>query len=110
MVAVRRRFAQRERQRSLAESANWPEVPATVHQVNADLSNPREEIVYYYETQSGYHSGSYWRWFDLVDLVPIHAGDQVRIRHNPEDHDSSVFVGLPVIAGEPSIVRSIFTH
>lgn len=92
-VAVRRRLHIQRQKRALAASATWPQAEGTVHQVNADFSNPREEIVYYYSTESGYHSGFFWRWFDSSDLVKVRVGDVIPLRYDPQDHDQSVIVG-----------------
>ena len=93
-VAIRKRMYQRERQRSLTISATWPQAEGTVHQVISDFSNPREEIVYYYSTQSGYHSGFFWRWLDASDLTPVRAGDVIKLRYDPADHDKSVVLSF----------------
>ncbi len=93
-VAIRKRMYQRQRKRSLAVSATWPQAKGTVHQVTSDFSNPREEIVYYYSTESGYHSGFFWRWFDGSEVIHVRAGDVINLRYDPTDQDSSVVVGL----------------
>ncbi len=93
-VAIRRRLYQQRHNRSLATSTTWPQAEGTVFQVNSDFSNPREEIVYYYSTESGYHSGFFWRWFDSSDGRQVRAGDVITLRYDPEEPDRSVAVGF----------------
>ncbi len=91
-VAIRRSLYRKRRNRELALSASWPEVQGLVHGVNADFSNPREEIAYSYSTESGYYSGFFWRWFDASDLRQLQAGDRISLRYDPKQHDRSIFV------------------
>ena len=93
-VAIRKRMYQRRRKRSLAVSATWQQADGTVHQVNSDFSNPREEIVYYYSTQTGYHSGFFWRWFDASDVIQVRVGDLIKLRYDLADHDKSVVLSF----------------
>ena len=85
---------QLRRRQSLARTAAWPEVEGKVHTVTWDASYPREEIAYAYSTESGYHSGSYWRWFDSSDVRNVQIGDRLALRCDPEDHDKSVFLSF----------------
>src|SRR5580692_6516647 len=92
IVAFRRWLHQMGRHRSLARSEKWCQTEGTVHLINWDSSLPREEIAYCYTTEQGYHSGSYWRWFDRSDARQVRVGDQIKLRYNPEQHDGSVFL------------------
>jgi hypothetical protein len=91
-VAIMRKLHQLRRTRSLEMSAAWPQTDGTVHAINFDSSYPREEIVYYYSTESGYHSGFFWRWFDSLDLRAAQVGDRLMLRYDPEEHDKSVLL------------------
>ncbi|MGO9574112.1 MAG: DUF3592 domain-containing protein [Terriglobales bacterium] len=91
-VALRRWLDQLRRDRSVTRSEKWSQTVGTVQSINWDSSFPREEVVYSYTTEQGYHSGSYWRWFDRSDASQVRVGDQVTLRYNPEHHDSSVFL------------------
>jgi hypothetical protein len=77
---------------SLARTSGWPEAEGRVHTVTWDSSYPREEIAYAYSTESGYHAGHYWRWFDSSDMQNVQVGDSVVVLYNPEDQDKSVFL------------------
>ena len=94
VVAMRKRLYKQRHHRSLAISAAWPQTQGKVHRANSDFSNPREEIVYYYSTDSGYHSGRFWRWFDSSDLNQVRVGDPIMLRYDPEDHDKAVVLGF----------------
>lgn len=91
-VAVRRRIYKARRHRFLVRSEGWPETKGTVHSINWDSSNPREEIMYSYSTEQGYQSGSSWRWFDSSSRQELRAGDRVLIRYSPDDPAKSVFL------------------
>ena len=93
-VAIRRRLYQHQRRQSLAVSATWPQTEGTVHRINSDFSNPREEIVYYYSTESGYHSGYFWRWFDSSGARQVRVGDAIMLRYDPKEPDKSVVLGF----------------
>jgi hypothetical protein len=93
-VAVRRWSFQRERQKLLTASRDWPETQGSVRQINADFSMPREEIVYSYSNSQDYFSGSSWRWFDLSNARPIRVDDKVILRYDPRNPESSVVVDL----------------
>ena len=93
-VAVRRWSFRRERQRLLTVSRDWPETPGSVHQINADFSMPREEIVYWYSAGQNYFSGSSWRWFDSSDARQVRVDDKLTLRYDPRDPESSVVVDL----------------
>jgi hypothetical protein len=47
--------------------------------------------MYCYTTEQGYHSGSYWHWFDPLTLHQVREGDRIVVRYNPEQPDNSVF-------------------
>jgi hypothetical protein len=81
-----------QRDRSLSRSQSWPQVEGTVEGINWDISNPREEVVYSYSTPQGYHSGSFWHWFESATAREIRVGDRVVVRVNPGDDQESVFV------------------
>ena len=92
--AIKRKVYRQRWNRDLAISATWPQAEGTVYQVNSDASNRREEIVYYYSTSSGQHSGSFWHWFDS-DEPDTRAGSIIKLRYDPNDHDKSVVVSVP---------------
>jgi hypothetical protein len=93
-VAARRWSFRRERQRLLKVSRDWPQTPGSVHQINADFSMPREEIVYYYSAGQDYFSGSSWRWFDHSNARPIRVDDKVTLRYDPRNPETSVVTDL----------------
>jgi hypothetical protein len=93
-VAISRWLHQLRRERSLAMSAAWPQAEGTVHAINWDSSFPREEIVYFYSTDCGYHSGFFWRWFDATDAREVRVGDPITLRFDPKEHNKSVFLGF----------------
>lgn len=93
-VAIAKRIYQSRRERSLARSASWTRVKGTVQRINWDSSYPREEIVYVYSTESGYHSGSFWRWFDSPNLREVRVDDRITLGYDPEAHDMSVFLSF----------------
>ncbi|HLH07341.1 MAG TPA: hypothetical protein VKW78_08890 [Terriglobales bacterium] len=66
----------------------------TIHQVNSDFSNPREKIVYFYPTESGYHSGFFWRWFDASDMRIARVHDATDLRYAPP----TIMTGLSSLA------------
>ena len=91
-VALKRRVYQVRRRRYLEQSRDWPRSEGTVHSIEWDSSFPREEIVYYYRTEQGYHSGRYWHWFDSTNPRLVRAGDRIALRYDPADNDKSVFL------------------
>jgi len=95
--AIKRKMYRQRWNRDLAISATWPQAEGTVYQVNSDASNRREEIVYYYSTPSGQHSGFFWHWFDSSDEPDTRAGGIIKLRYDPDDHDKSVVVSFPLV-------------
>jgi len=73
-------------------SKTWPQVEGIIEGINSDFSNPREEVVYSYSTPQGYHSGSFWYWFDSSIPRQIRVGTRVVLRLNPSNHEESVFL------------------
>jgi hypothetical protein len=94
-VAIRRWSNQGRHRRDLARSANWAEAAGTVHEVKADFSNPRERIDYFYSTERGYYSGSFWHWFDRANPRQVRVEDRIVLRYDPADHEQSVFLQFP---------------
>jgi hypothetical protein len=95
--AIRRKVYRQRWNRDLAISATWHQAEGTVYQVNSDASNQREELVYYYSTPSGQHSGFFWHWFDSSDEPNTSAGGIINLRYDPDDPDQSVVVSFPIV-------------
>jgi hypothetical protein len=93
-VALKRRLYQMRRSRQLERSRNWAQAEGNVHTIEWDSSAPREEILYYYRTEQGYHSGRHWHWFDATNPRQVQAGDRIKLRYDPADNDKSVFLGF----------------
>lgn len=91
-VVIARRLQHLRRKRSLAMSATWPQTEGTVQGINWDSSYPREEVIYSYSTESGFHSGFFWRWFDGTDAREVQIGDRIVLRYDPEENDRSVLL------------------
>lgn len=92
VVAIRQRSYERRHIRDLAQTESWPKTEGTVQRVTPDFANPREQIHYYYSTERGYYSGSYWHWFDRANSVQIRTDDRIELRYDPADHEHSVVV------------------
>jgi hypothetical protein len=93
-VALRRWLYRTRRKKDLTRSKGGGQTRGTVQDVKWDSSNPREEVVYSYSTERGYYSGSYWHWFDSSDKRQVRVGNRITLRFDPEDHESSVFLGF----------------
>lgn len=92
IVAIRRSSYERQRRRDLARSGNWPKVEGTIHEVKSDFSHPRERIDYFYSTDRGYYSGSFWHWFDRANPRQVLVKDRIVLRYDPTDHEHSIFL------------------
>lgn len=95
IVAIRRWSYGRRRLRDLARSGNWARAEGIVQMVNADFSNPRERIDYFYSTERGYYSGSFWHWFDRANPRQMRVNDRIVLRYDPADHERSIFLQFP---------------
>lgn len=95
IVAIWRWSYQRLHSRDLARSAKWAKAQGTVHEVKADSSNPRERIDYFYSTERGYYSGSFWLWFDRSNPRQVRVEDRIVLRYDRAGHEQSVFLQFP---------------
>ena len=80
--------------RALAGGKGWRQTEGTVESINWDSSLPREEIVFSYSADHGFHSGYFWRWFDSKDQRRVEVGDRVSLRYDPKHEERSVFVSF----------------
>ena len=102
-VAIRRWSHKRRYTRELARTTNWPNTEGTIQRVCPDFSYPREQIDYFYSTERGYHSGSYWHWFDGAIPGQLLVDDRIVVRYDPADHERSVFLRTIAEQNPPAI-------
>jgi hypothetical protein len=83
IVAIRRWSYLRRHNRELAQTASWTKTEGTVQEVKSDFSNPREQVDYFYYTERGYYSGSFWHWFERAKPRQIRIDDSNRAALRP---------------------------
>jgi hypothetical protein len=93
-IEIKRRLYKIKRRRALAKSQGWPEIDGSITAVIWDSSSPRDEILYSYNTQGNYYSGSHWRWFDLSDARELRVGDTVMLRYDEKEPEESILLKI----------------